>query len=430
MIQITKAIKARYRLAICAFVLFAAAVALRVVWTEPKCLAEVLVHLDVKKKSTSPEAERLEVQEIISFIQTAFSIMKSDLILAKVVQESGYGEQEPSEDDRGRAPPSLRERVRDLRKHIQTEHIRFTNLGIIRVEDAECARAVAIANGIVHAFQEWQAQQTRQEIERIDSFIDQRTEIAMHALNQAEESLKEYLEEKGMRLTDAGPEGRPANIPSLIREYLAADEGLESITGDADETVLSEALEIARNNAKVEAWLDQLSDYETERANLLRYYTPAHKRVKRLDQDVKAAEDSIRSTLRSLLTDASDPLVERVHKVLVRNEKARALQRYAEGLKAERWAPQSDLLPQHDMERERFERRVDLLEKTYSALVLEKESNPIVYAKDSLRLTVVSPATSSMAVEVDSRWVLLALGLVSALIFSLALTVAVAQMNR
>ena len=424
MATILKAVRAHRRLLVVTFFLFASVVVCRVLSMHPRYKAEVLVHLDVKKKSTSPEAERLAIQEVISFIQTAFSIMKSDFILERIVSKTDYGKLEKAtNNDVGN---TLQARVKKLRNNMQTEHLRFTNLGIVRIFDRDSETAVAIANDIAQSFQEWQADQVRQEISRINSFLDQRIEITVNALYEAENRVKEYLEEKALRLEDAGMEGGQANMPVLIQESLAAQEDLNEILETDVDGNLLKTVDTIQQVSAVRAWLNQLLDYETARADLLRTYTSSHIRVKRIDKDLQSAKDAIASNVRRFLPNNPDTFVEQVCTILTLRTKARAIKRYTENRKAEFWKPRSEFLPEQGMEIERLRRRVNLLEKTYSMLVNEKELNPVVYAKGSVRLSVVSPARTSMVVKVDTRWLTLTLGLLSSLIMSLAVAYATA----
>ena len=417
------------------FLLISAPIIVNAVVTKANYQVEVMISVNVPKTSISIELEKQEIKDTMQHLVTVFNIIRSDYLLDAVIREKGYHIESGDglrkymieKIEQGTHPiyawiqqfisffdkeltPSQKN-IQELRKNIITEHIPFTPLGFIRVRGTDRENLPDIANHLIVLFQKWQAAKIKNDTHQINAFIDERIALVQNKLSEREKILNGFLEKfevKKLRLLDNEAEQNQRDLGWVMEHHIAVEQDMKNLIENPKNKNLLGLAQGLEENPAIKKWLEELISLEIQRAHDLSYYISSGSMDRQAGPVIRSipAIESIRESIRELCVNSANSQTITCNNLslyFVTRARSKALAIYKEQIKESRWEIQSDPLPKDLLAKDRLERRVNLLEELLVMLRKEKELNSSVRAKESLQLTVISPASLMSTYKINNR---------------------------
>ncbi len=320
-----------------------------------------------------------------------------------------------------------------LRKKIEIETIRDTDVISVSVYDPDPALARDIANTLVDEYVKLTEEFSREAAQSAEKFIKDQLEVVSKELAQAELELEKFKkthdvidvdEESRARIEElAKLEGLAAQTSAELKPARVRAEILENALREQSPVVVSST--IIERNPILEQLEAQLQTLEAQRAGKLVQYTENHQVIRDLDAQIAKLRQEIDNQLQTIVRSEERALNE-LHQQLIRDwsqalAEAKALQARSFALHAEIAKRQRELskLPTLERQLARLERNAAVSANIYTMLREKYEEVRVQKSMSLAQAHVVSPAVLPEKPVKPRKMLNLALAIVMGLLVGL-----------
>lgn len=379
----------------------------------PAYEASATIMLQLKKRPTTPEIDRLQVREEIAFIHTNITLLKSKPIVAEVVKRLSLckGGMENNQ-------AATERKIKEIDSSISVESATFTNLVNIKVKRKHPKEAADIANTLIEVYRKWTVDFLHEETTPLSEYIDDEINKASEKLTESEEALRNFKAEKGIMVSDDLLHMKFEDVSNLYEQLARDSSALEfnrlrllqlednlSKQGFCVKGLDVKALHaLISNNKKAQFFKEALADIEVKLAYYMKTLTADHPAIISLLEQ----KDKIKQTLYDELCNiikpcdvedaakksACEEYLQLFTEIIMLESGTKAFNLIIDESEGRKWAVRKELLPYDETKATQLKREVSIDEFLYNELHEDKIIVDLLKdTKDIGLVHMISPAT-------------------------------------